>query len=54
MYISMFNNKDKLVEVTTEISSSWSALWKEESDCFDCCMAKDRHIAGLVGKMFFV
>ena len=54
MYVSIYNNKDVLVDVTSEISSSWTALWKEESDLLDHCLAKDMHLAGMVGKMFFV
>ena len=54
LYVALHNNKDEDLEVTEDISSTWSPLWKRASEAFDERMAADPDLAHFVGKMFFV
>lgn len=54
LYLSILNDKGLDMEVTPEISSSWSSHWLEASASFDLLVQDDPELSSLHGKMLFV
>ena len=54
MYVSIYDNHDRTLDVTNNIYCSWNDLWKEASARFDSLIAFDQDLSHMVGKMFFV
>ena len=54
MYVSIYDNHDRMLDVIDDKYSSWSDLWKEASARFDSFLAFDQELVHIVGKMFFV
>ena len=53
MYLSIYNDDNKVLDVSHDIVTSWSTYWKEANYKFEAKLADDLDLAPLSGKMFF-
>ena len=54
LYVSPYNNLDKVLYVSNDIMASWSSLWLEANEEFDAILRADSVLAHIAGKMLFV
>ncbi len=54
LYVSPYNNLDKVLYVSNDIMASWSSLWLEVNEEFDAILRADSVLAHIAGKMLFV
>ena len=54
LYVSPYNNLDKVLQVSNDIQASWSSLWQEANEKFDAMPQNDSDLAYLARKMFHV
>ena len=54
LYVSPFNNLNKVLHVSDDIQNSWSWLWKEANEEFDAMLQNDPVLEHLSSKMFYV
>ena len=52
LYLSIYKDKDKVLDISDNIVASWSILWKEAK--FDAKLFEDVDLTRLSSKMFFV
>ena len=54
LYVSIYNDKAESLDVTSDISDSWSGLWHFANDSFEAELVDDPNLAKFSGKMFYV
>ena len=54
LYVSIYNDKAETLDVTSDISNSWSGLWQSANDHFEAELVDDPDLARFSGKMFYV
>ena len=54
MYVSIYNDADDVLDISEDITASWSDLWKEANSMFEDKLLMDNNLAHLSDKMFFV
>ena len=52
--VSVFNNLDETLDMTSEQQVKWSPLWRHVNDEFETKLEDDDDLSILQGKMFFV
>ena len=54
LYVAIYNDKAETLDVTSNISDSWSGLWQSTNDRFEAELVADLDLAKFSSKMFYV
>ena len=54
LFVAMYNHKNEALQMTEEMKSNWSPLWRAENDKFEAQLAADPDLVQFMDKMFFV